>query len=93
MTEFFVRIDSKGRIRKLSDPVFDRKVFRAIPRRASRVEVVEEPGPSYGRFYVDFSLLGEAWQFCLASTFDTHEEAVAAERKFLVANYIVQPLA
>jgi hypothetical protein len=65
---------------------------QAMPQRASRVEVVEE-GRHRGRFYVDFSPLAVVtgrpeYQTCLIATFDSHEEAVAAEVDWLRRNWL-----
>lgn len=54
-----------------------------VPRRASRVEVIED-GPHRGLFSVDFSLLADLtddrrMRVCLARPFATYGEAVAAE--------------
>lgn len=78
-----------GGVRKLFE-ARDRSVYagRAVPRRASRVEVIEEPGPSHGLFHVDFSPLGDDYRFCLARTFADYHEAVAAEQDWLVQNWI-----
>jgi hypothetical protein len=75
-----------GGLRKIFETA-DRHRYGAVPRRASRVEVVEG-GPQTGRFYVDLSLLGEQYQLCLRQTFDDHDEAVAAEREWLTRHWI-----
>lgn len=81
-----IRFTKGGGVRKLfATP--DRETFGAIPRRASRVEVVEE-GQPVGRFYVDFSPLGESFQFCLLATFDDYQEAVQAEQAWLTEFWI-----
>lgn len=72
--------------------------FRAageIPHRASNVEVVEE-GPDRGRFYADFTKLAELENdpslcICLASTFASHAEAVAAEVRWLEQHWVLAP--
>lgn len=63
-----------------------------IPRRASRVEVVES-GPNLGRFHVDFSPLAAATGdpahlVCLPRTFGGYSEAVEAEVAWLHENYV-----
>lgn len=52
-------------------------------------------GPNRGRFHVDLSLLAEIsndpkFQVCLAQTFDSYSEAVAAEVKFIEHNWVLQ---
>lgn len=64
-----------------------------IPHRASRVEVIQE-GKHRGRFHVDFSLLAEMTgkvehRACLTETFDSYQEAVAAEVEWLRVNYVL----
>ncbi len=74
------------------------KTLRAagvVPRRASRVEVIEE-GPHRGLFHVDFTLLADAtgddrYRVCLVSPFETHAAAVAAEVAWLNRNWVTAP--
>jgi hypothetical protein len=75
-----------GGLRKIFE-TRDRGRYGAVPRRASRVEVIQE-GPQRGRFFVDFSLLGDEYQLCLLSTFDDHDEAVTAERSWLDRHWL-----
>ena len=75
-----------GGLRKVFDTA-DRRRYGAVPRRASRVEVVES-GPRSGQFYVDFSLLGQEYQLCLLNTYDDYAEAVAAEVAWLERHWI-----
>lgn len=66
----------------------------AIPERASRVEAVRA-GPHRSKFHVDFTLLAEltgekAHEVCLTRTFDSHEEAVAAEVRWIEHNWLLK---
>lgn len=66
----------------------------ATPRRASRVEVIED-GPHAGRFHVDLSLLADVagradLRVCLARVFDGYAEAVAAEVAFIEHNWVLE---
>lgn len=54
----------------------------AVPRRASRVEPIQE-GPNAGKWMVDMSPLGPEFQYSLTKTFDTRREALAAEVEHL----------
>lgn len=81
-----IRFTRGGGVRKLFQ-TGDRATFGAIPRRASRVEVIDT-GPHLGRFFVDFSPLGEDYQFCLAQPFDDYQDAVRAEQEFLIQKWI-----
>lgn len=65
-----------------------------IPRRASRVEVIED-GPRRGQFHVDFSLLAEhlrrpEFQVCLVKTFDSYSAAVQAEVAWLQIHFLLE---
>lgn len=72
-------------------------LFRATatrPKRASRVEVIED-GPNSGRFGVDFTLLAEAtgderYRVCLTKAYDRYDEAVAAEVAWIRNNYLLE---
>jgi hypothetical protein len=81
-----IRFVRGGGVRKLFEP-WDRTAFGAIPRRASRVEVVEE-GPQKGKFFVEMSPLGPNFQFCLTETFDDYADAVRAEQGWLTQHWI-----
>lgn len=81
-----IAILDDGSIRKLFDPS-DVSELGAYPKRASQVEGIET-GAQRGRFYVDFSRLGPEYRYCLVETFASHEQAVAAERDWLRANWI-----
>lgn len=81
-----IKFGKGGSVRKLFE-TSDRETFGAKPRRASRVEIVET-GPQAGLFYVDFSPLGPAYQFCLTRTFADYGEAVQAEQAWLLENWI-----
>jgi hypothetical protein len=64
----------------------------AMPRRASRIEVIEE-GKHRGKFHVDFSLLaaftGQAEHaVCLAVPFESYREANDAEVAWLAQHYV-----
>lgn len=66
----------------------------AVPRRASRVEVIED-GPHAGRFHVDLSLLADIagtdrLRVCLTTTFDGYAAAVAAEVAFIERNWVLE---
>ncbi len=66
-----------------------------MPHRASRVEVIAA-GKHRGRFHVDFSLLAELSGkaehcVCLVPTFNSYQEAVAAEVAWLEENYVHGP--
>lgn len=66
----------------------------AIPRRASRVEVIPD-GPNRGNFHVDLTLLSEItgnpkFAVCLTKTFESYSEAVAAEVKFIEHNWVLE---
>ena len=81
-----IRFGPGGGVRKLFATT-DRSVFGAIPRRASRVEVVE-CGPHQGNFHIELSPLGSQYQFCLVQTFADYAEAVQAEQDWLERNWI-----
>lgn len=83
-----VRFLLGGDVRKLFSSA-DRATYGAVPRRASRVEAVEA-GPHRGRFHVDFSPLSLEHQLCLLETFTEHDEAVAAERAWLLEHWILE---
>jgi hypothetical protein len=51
-------------------------------RRMSNVEPVEA-GPNTGRWYVDFSPMGEKYQYCLAELFLRREDALVAEHQIV----------
>ncbi len=76
-----------GACRAIWDDDFPFRDYGATPRRASRVEAVAD-GPHAGEFYVDFSPLGPAYQFCLGQTFARYRDAVAAEVAWLKANWL-----
>ena len=64
-----------------------------IPRRASRVEVIED-GPNRSKFHVDLTLLSEIANdpklaVCLTRTFESYAEAVAAEVRFIEQNWVI----
>lgn len=63
------------------------------PKRASRVEVIED-GPNSGKFGVDFTLLADAtgderYRVCLTRTFERYDAAVEAEVAWLRENYLM----
>lgn len=65
-----------------------------IPKRASRVEVIED-GPNRSNFHVDFSLLAEhtgdpALAVCLVKTFASYQDAVAAEVRWIEQNWLLK---
>lgn len=65
----------------------------AAPRRASRVEVVED-GPKAGLFHVDLSPLADQTgdarhRVCLARAFESYTEAVAAEVSYIERNWVL----
>lgn len=67
----------------------------AMPRRASRVEVIEDPGPNQGRFHVDFTpisvIAGDPkLEVCLVNPFDSYTAAVMAEVIWLERNWVVK---
>jgi len=86
-----IRFKPGGGVRKLFE-TGDRLRLGAIPRRASRVEVVTQDGPRFGQFFVDFSPLGEDYQFCLTRTFDDYGEAVHAEQVWLEQHWVMEGL-
>lgn len=66
-----------------------------LPVRGSNVIAIRE-GPHRGRFHVDFTPLADAsgddrYRVCLTETFDVHEDAVAAERAWLLQNWVLAP--
>jgi hypothetical protein len=83
-----VAVAPGGRIRALFDGPLDFRRLGCLPTRASRVEVVEEPGPARGLFYVDMSLLGEDHQVCLWPPRASHADAVADERLYIEKHWI-----
>lgn len=85
-----IRFLKGGGVRKLF-ATRDRAIHNAVPRRASRVEVIDT-GSQRGRFYVDFSPLGDCYQLCLRQTFEDYHEAVAAERRWLTRHWICGPV-
>jgi hypothetical protein len=89
MSSHVVRFLPGGQIRAIwTDNLDLRKTYCAIPRRASRVEVVEE-GPHKGEFFVDMSPLGPQYQFCFTRTFCSHAEALRAEQEWLIQNWVL----
>lgn len=87
-----VRFLPGGGVRKLFE-TRDRDAYGAVPRRASRVEVVDDPNsPCYGKFHVDFSPLGPEYQFCLRQVFDDYQLAVQAEQEWLAQNWVLKGL-
>jgi hypothetical protein len=54
----------------------------AVPRRASRVEPIQD-GPDRGKWMVDMSPLGPEFQYCLWPPYDTRRAALAAETTHL----------
>lgn len=82
-----------GGVRKLFE-TRDRHVHGAVPRRGSRVEIVDAPdSAAHGRFFVDFSPLGPGYQCCLRETFEDYDDAVQAERAWILENWVLAPLA
>lgn len=83
MPEQLIAFLPGGGMRKLFE-TRDRLDFKAVPRRASRVEVIEQPeSPHCGQFFIDMSPLGDEHQYCLLATFDDYQQAVAAEQEWL----------
>lgn len=82
-----------GEIRAIYDDAVDlRALLGEIPRRASRIEVIEK-GKRRGDFGVSFEPLADqlgddGWRFCLAETFRSYEEAKRAEVAWLRRNYL-----
>lgn len=74
-----------GQVRKLFDPA-DRDLG-ALPRRASRVEVID-CGPQRGLFHVDMTPLGSDHMYCLLQTHTDYAEAVRAEQAWLQRYWI-----
>lgn len=63
-----------------------------MPVRGSHVIAITD-GLHRGKFHVDFSPLADATGddahcVCLAETFESHEEAVAAEHRWLLDNWV-----
>jgi len=85
-----IRFLPDGGVRKLFET--SDRLLGAIPRRASRIEVVTHDGPHFGRFYVEFSPLGPDYQFCLTRTFEDYGEAVAAEQAWLEEHWVLAGL-
>lgn len=86
-----IRFLPGGGVRKLFETE-DRAALGAVPKRASNVEVITTPGPNYGRFHVDFSVMGAGWELCLCKTFDDYAEAVRAEQEWLEWNWVLGPI-
>lgn len=68
----------------------------SVPARASRIEVIAEPGPAYGLYHVDFSplamLTGDTrFRVCLARPYRLYAEARQAEVAWLAAHYVETP--
>lgn len=68
---------------------------RVLPVRGSLVIAIAE-GPQAGYFHVDFSPLADVtkndrYRVCLVETFETHEQAVEAERQWLLENWVLAP--
>jgi len=84
-----IRIHPGGRVVAIYDENVDMSVFagEATIRRASHVEPIQH-GDKVGRWYVDFSPLGDGYLFCLSDTFGKRSEALKAERAFLEKHYI-----
>lgn len=66
---------------------------KVLPVRGSHVVAITE-GPHAGYFHVDFSPLAEAtgdsrYAVCLREVFEDHESAVAAERAWLLSNWML----
>lgn len=72
-------------------------VFRqhgVLPVRGSHVIAIAE-GPHRGWFHVDFSPLADAtknecYRVCLTRVFECHEDAVDAEQKWLITNWVTE---
>jgi len=92
-TTMAVRYLPDGSIRSLwHDPLADhRRAQGFVPRRASQVFAIAD-GPHAGRFAVDFSPLGESFQFCLTETFSRYGDAVKAEQAWLHTHWVAAPL-
>jgi len=82
-----IRFLKGGGVRKLF-AAEDRSMFGAVPRRATRIEIVPE-GPNRGLFYIDCSPLGPEYQFCLTELFEDYKAAVRREEEWLTANWIL----
>ena len=82
------------------DDMEPRKLFRAIPVRATHVLPITE-GPHAGKFHCDFSplqdLLGDgSHAVCLNQAFERYDDAVKAEiqyvEKELQRSFVLSPL-
>jgi hypothetical protein len=81
-----------GEMRAIVDDTIDVRTLGALPRRASRVEVVE-CGPHRGKYHVDMSLLADisgndTHRVCLLPTYVRYRDAIAAEIAWLRANWL-----
>ncbi len=90
------RFTSEGGVRGFwddSDGSRDRALGH-VPRRASRVEVIEE-GPHAGRFHVDLAPLAEhvnrpEWAICLLPPEDDYRAAVRREQDWVLRHWILE---
>jgi len=90
--ERVIRYFPGGGLRKIYDPS-DKKMHGIKGRRGSNIHIVDSPGSSCdGEYFVDFSVLGNGHQFCLAATFKVRDEAVRAELDWLEKNWVLQGL-
>ncbi len=85
-----------GTTRAISARPFARvaRRHRVMPARGSNVIAITE-GERAGYFHVDFSPLAnlmceEKYRVCLTEVFESHEEAVRAEHRWLVANWVLE---
>jgi hypothetical protein len=71
------------------------RLHGVVPERASHVVAIAA-GPRRGYFHVDLSPLAlltgnREHAVCLTQTFESHEEAVQAERAWLLQHWILEP--
>jgi hypothetical protein len=76
MNGTIMRFGKGGRIRAIYNDSL--KLPGAVPRRASHVEPIQS-GPNAGKWFVDLSLLGPDFQYCLWPPFENRGDALAAE--------------
>lgn len=87
-----IRYYPGGGLRKIYEPS-DKRLHGLVGRRGSNIHIVDAPGKEFdGEYLVDFSALGDSYQFCMLKTFKIRDNAVKAELDWLRKNWILEGL-